>query len=149
MRVVVQRVEKAGITIDDQLISSIGRGMLVLLGIERGDLERDAEYLLDKIINLRIFADDEGKMNLSLLDVSGAMLVVSQFTLLGDCRKGRRPSFTNAAKPREAQLLYHYFIEKALVKKVPVASGEFQAMMKVDFINDGPVTIIMDSKKLF
>jgi len=149
LRAVVQRVARARITVEERLIAVIGKGLLVYLGIETGDQERDAEYLLEKIINLRIFEDDSGKMNLSLLGTGGDLLIVSQFTLLGDCRKGRRPSFTSAAAPPEARGLYGHFIDQARAKTSRVASGEFQAMMRVDSINDGPVTILLDSRKLF
>jgi D-tyrosyl-tRNA(Tyr) deacylase len=148
LRAVLQRVDKARITVDDRLISSIEQGLLVFLGVEKGDGHEDADYLLDKIINLRIFEDRKGKLNLSLLDVSGEMLVVSQFTLLGDCRKGRRPSFIAAEEPGRAKLLYDYFIAKGSERPARIAGGEFQAMMKVELTNDGPVTIIIDSKKL-
>jgi D-tyrosyl-tRNA(Tyr) deacylase len=140
-------VEKAGVTVNGQTISVIGAGLLVFLGVEHGDGFADADYLLEKINNLRIFEDSEGKMNLSLLDVAGEMLIVSQFTLLGDCRKGRRPSFAAAEEPKQAKLLYDYFFAQAQGNIGRVAGGEFQAMMKVELINDGPVTIIMDSKK--
>lgn len=149
MRAVVQRVESAVIFVDGRQISSIEKGVLVFLGIERGDDRKEADYLLDKVINLRIFEDEMGKMNLSLLDKSYAMLVVSQFTLLGDCRKGRRPSFVSAEDPEKANLLYEYFISKGREAITNVAGGKFQAMMKVELINDGPVTIILDSRKSF
>ena len=149
MRLVVQRVDKASVSVTDQIISSIGTGLLVFLGIEKGDRKEDADALLEKAVNLRIFEDGEGKMNLSLLDVAGGMLVVSQFTLLGDCRKGRRPSFTRAEDPIAAKALYQYFITKAAEKVNPVAAGEFQAMMKVALVNDGPVTMLLDSNKIF
>jgi D-tyrosyl-tRNA(Tyr) deacylase len=142
-------VDSAGITVAGQLISSIGKGLLVFLGVKIGDERKDAEYLIEKVLNLRIFEDDVGKMNFSLLDLSYEMLVVSQFTLLGDCRKGRRPSFTSAEKPDRARLLYDYFISRSLEKTKRIASGEFQAMMKIQLVNDGPVTIMLDSKKLF
>lgn len=147
MRAVVQRVENAKITINNCLYSSIGRGLLVFLGIEKGDGVQDADYLVEKIINLRIFEDSEGKMNRSLIDNSGGLLVVSQFTIVSDCRKGRRPSFVNAEEPEKAKGLYDYFIDAAKRSNTEVASGQFQAMMKVELVNDGPVTIIMDSKK--
>lgn len=147
MRAVLQRVDKARVTIDGRTISAIGKGLLVFLGVETGDGLADADYLLEKINNLRIFEDSEGKMNLSLLDVAGEMLVVSQFTLLADCRKGRRPSYAAAEEPKQAKLLYDYFIAQAQEKIRRVAGGEFQAMMKVELINDGPVTIMIDSKK--
>src|SRR5512137_253524 len=129
MRCVVQRVDRARVVIQGQLISTIGKGILVFLGIEKGDNFRDADFLLEKIIHLRIFEDSEGKMNLSLLDTSGDMLVVSQFTLLADCRKGRRPSFISAEEPTEAKRLYDYFVSKAAGRIDHVSTGEFQAMM--------------------
>lgn len=149
MRAILQRVDRAGVAVDGKGISAIGRGLLVFLGVEAGDSFTDAEYLLEKINNLRIFEDCEGKMNLSLIDIAGEMLVVSQFTLFGDCRRGRRPSFTAAAEPKQAKLLYEYFIAQAQRQNRRVAGGEFQAMMKVELINNGPVTIMIDSKKLF
>ena len=147
MRAIVQRVDSAGIFVDSRHISSIEKGSLVFLGIERGDDRKDADYLLDKVINLRIFEDEMGKMNHSLLDKSYAMLVVSQFTLLGNCRKGRRPSFVSAEDSEKAKPLYEYFISKCREKIKNVSGGEFQAMMKVQLINDGPVTILLDSRK--
>ena len=147
LRAVLQRVDKARITVDGRLISSIGKGLLVFLGVEKGDGQEDAEYLLEKIINLRVFEDGKGKMNLSLLEESGEMLVVSQFTLLGNCRKGRRPSFTEAEEPQRAKMLYDFFITKGRERTRHTAGGEFQAMMKIELINNGPVTIIIDSKK--
>ncbi len=149
MRAVVQRVDSAKVSVYDQEISSIGRGVLVLLGVEKGDGREDADYLLDKVANLRIFEDAEGKMNLSLQEISGSMLVVSQFTLLADCRKGRRPSFGGAAEPQLARELYEYFVKEADNKIDVVKEGKFQEMMKVELINDGPVTILLDSKKVF
>ena len=149
MRSVVQRVDRAMASIEDKIISSIGKGILVFLGIEKGDSHNDADYLHEKIINLRIFEDAERKMNLSLLDISGEMLVVSQFTLLGDCRKGRRPSFISAEEPEEAKKLYEYFINRAKGKINHVGAGEFQAMMKIESVNDGPVTMLLDSRKIF
>jgi|SRR3989339_626810 len=149
MRAVLQRVESAKVTVSGRLISEIGKGTLVFLGIEQGDSEADADYLLEKIINLRIFEDKMGKMNLSLLDIDGELLVVSQFTLLGDCRTGRRPSFTNAEKPELARLLYDCLVSRARKKVRLVAEGEFQSMMTVLIANDGPVTMLLDSKRLF
>jgi len=148
MRALIQRVDGASITVDQKEISRIDQGVLVLLGVGRNDTKEDAEYLLDKIINLRIFEDADGKMNLSLLETGGEMLVVSQFTLWADCRKGRRPSFTGAAEPQTARNLYRYFVETARGLLGRVQEGEFQAMMKVGLVNDGPVTILLDSETL-
>ena len=145
MRAVVQRVSQCSVAADGKTVGSIGAGVLVLLGVARGDAASDADYLAEKIVNLRIFEDDQGKMNRSLLDTGGAMLVVSQFTLLGDCRKGRRPSFIRAAAPDEAQTLYRYFCDKVGEKGVLVATGRFQAMMAVSLVNDGPVTLVVES----
>ncbi len=147
MKAVIQRVESASVNTDGIEISRIGAGLLVLLGVEKGDSEKDADYLLDKMIQLRIFEDDGGKMNRSLLDVSGELLVVSQFTLLADCRRGRRPSFTDAAEPEIATRLYEYLLSKAREKVAKVGQGQFQAMMKVGLVNDGPVTILLDSRR--
>ncbi|HJX31695.1 MAG TPA: D-aminoacyl-tRNA deacylase [Thermodesulfobacteriota bacterium] len=149
MRAVTQRVKSAQVIVNEKIIGSIGFGLLVLLGISREDNCDDADYLVEKTINLRIFDDQDGKMNRSLLDVGGEMLIVSQFTLIADCRKGRRPSFTAAAEPAEAKNLYQYFIERLKEKGITVATGEFQAFMEVGLINNGPVTILMDSKKVF
>lgn len=149
MRSVVQRVDRASVHVGDKLISEIEKGLLVLIGIEQGDVEKDADYLSDKIANLRIFEDKQGKMNLSLLDLQGEMLVVSQFTLLGDCRKGRRPSFTTAETPNRARLLCDYFVQKTKNKKIRVAQGEFQAMMSIELVNNGPVTMLLDSRRMF
>jgi D-aminoacyl-tRNA deacylase len=149
MRAVIQRVKSAQVIVNKEVIGSIGFGILVLLGISREDNYDDADYLLEKIINLRIFDDQDGKMNRSLFDVGGEMLIVSQFTLIADCRKGRRPSFTAAAEPAEAKKLYQYFIERVKEQGITVATGAFQALMEVGLINNGPVTILMDSKKVF
>jgi len=149
MRSVVQRVDRARVVTGDQMTSEIGRGLLVLLGIEQGDRETDADYLSNKIIHLRIFEDESRKMNLSLLDIQGDMMVISQFTLLGDCRRGRRPSFTGAEKPDLARLLYVYFIQKAKNMIGNVVEGEYQAMMYVDLVNNGPVTMLLDSRRIF
>ena len=149
MRCVVQRVDRASVIVDGQIISSIGKGVLVFLGIEKGDIYRDADFLLEKIIQLRIFEDSQRKLNLSLLETSGDILIVSQFTLLADCRKGRRPSFISAEEPEEAKRLYDYFVSMAGERINHVGTGEFQAMMKVESVNDGPVTMLLDSRKTF
>lgn len=149
MRAVVQRVDRVRVHVGDKQISEIEKGLLVLLGIEKGDQEADADYLADKIMNLRIFEDEQGKMNLSLLDIHGEMLVVSQFTLLGDVRKGRRPSFTVAENPGRARKLCDYFICKISNNISHVAQGEFQSMMSVELVNNGPVTMLLDSKRIF
>lgn len=147
MKAVIQRVDSAGVKVGKHDISTIKSGILVFLGVEKEDNEKDADYILDKAINLRIFEDNEGKMNLGLTDIGGEMLVVSQFTLLADCRKGRRPSFVAAEEPNKAQQLYNYFIARAKEKIKQVASGKFQQMMSVELINNGPVTILLDSRK--
>ncbi|MFY9608031.1 MAG: D-aminoacyl-tRNA deacylase [Blastocatellia bacterium] len=149
MRAVVQRVETASVSVDGEVTGKIDEGLVVLLGVARDDEKDDAEVLADKIINLRIFVDDQGKMNRSLLETGGAMLAVSQFTLYGDARKGRRPSFIEAAQPEKANSLYEYFLERARALGVKVETGVFQAMMKVSLVNDGPVTILLDSRKQF
>ena len=149
MRAVVQRVTHADVSVDNKITGAIGKGYMVLLGVEEGDSEADAEYMAEKIAGLRVFEDNEGKMNLSLMDIGGAVLSVSQFTLLADARKGRRPSFVRAARPEEANRLYIYFNEKVREKGIRVAEGVFQAEMLVRINNDGPVTILLDSRKLF
>jgi D-tyrosyl-tRNA(Tyr) deacylase len=149
MRAVVQRVKEARVLVNDGIAGSIGQGLLVFLGVEQTDDHKDADYLVSKIINLRVFKDSEHKFNLSLQDVKGELLVVSQFTLLGDCRKGRRPSFTDAAQPEKARSLYDYFITSIAAHNLAVSSGEFQAMMDVYLVNDGPVTLLLDSKRSF
>lgn len=149
MKAVIQRVKHAGVTIDNIKVSFVDKGFLILLGVEQGDTKADADKLVKKIPVLRIFEDENEKMNLSCLDVNGEILVVSQFTLCADCSHGRRPSFTKSAPPAEAEMLYEYFVDelkKAGVKKVD--TGRFGADMKVDLLNDGPVTIILDSKDL-
>jgi D-tyrosyl-tRNA(Tyr) deacylase len=145
MKTVIQRVSEAKVTVNNKTVGIIERGILVLLGVEQGDTAREADWLVDKIINLRIFEDQAGKMNLSLLDIKGELLVVSQFTLAGDCRKGRRPSFTTAAPPEEADRLYQYFVGKVWEQGIPVQTGIFQADMKVSLVNDGPVTFILET----
>jgi D-tyrosyl-tRNA(Tyr) deacylase len=149
MRAVIQRVSRAKVRIDGHTKGEIGKGLLILLGIGKGDTNREANDLLEKVIHLRIFEDAEGKMNLSLLDVSGDLMVISQFTLYADCRRGRRPSFTDAGSPEEAEALYDYFINQAKSRGMKVASGTFQAVMEVDLVNFGPVTILLDSAKDF
>ena len=146
MRACVQRVSEARVTIDGQTVGEIGRGLLVLLGVAADDGDDEARWLADKTASLRIFEDQAGKMNLSLTDVGGAMLVVSQFTLLGDCRRGRRPSFVAAAAPEKAEQLYEVFVEAVRAMQIEVATGRFRAHMHVSLINDGPVTLIVDSK---
>jgi D-aminoacyl-tRNA deacylase len=149
MRCVLQRVDRADIRVEDKYIAGIKTGVLVFLGVEQGDRKSDADYLCEKIINLRIFEDEQGKMDLSLLDIRGEMLVVSQFTLFGDCRKGRRPSFTRAENVDLAKEHYDYFISKVQEKVTRVAQGQFQAMMLVELVNNGPVTILLDSRNSF
>ena len=147
MKAVVQRVSRSNVSVDGKIIGEIGRGVLVLLGVTHGDDHKDADFLVDKIVGLRIFDDADGKMNLSLADIGGGMLVVSQFTLYADTRKGRRPSFLDAAGGEDALRWYKYFIAKARETVSMVAHGEFGAMMDVELVNDGPVTIILESKK--
>jgi D-tyrosyl-tRNA(Tyr) deacylase len=149
MKAVVQRVKNANVKVDDKVIGSIGNGILLLLGIEETDEDKDLEYMCDKVPNLRIFEDENGKMNKSLLDVGGSILVISQFTLLGDARKGRRPSFIAAARPDKAIPMYEKYIAEMKEKNIFTQTGEFGADMKVELTNDGPVTILLDSKKVF
>jgi len=149
MRAVIQRVSKAKVSVDGRVVSSISKGLLVLLGVSGDDTEADVQYLADKTINLRIFEDSEGKMNLSVNDIDGEILVISQFTLYGDCRKGRRPSFTDAARPEKAIPLYESYIKSLTNMGRNPKTGVFQALMDVELINDGPVTILLDSKKTF
>jgi D-aminoacyl-tRNA deacylase len=146
MRIVVQRSKKASVTVNEKVIGEIEKGLVLLVGVTHDDTIDDANYLADKIVNLRIFEDENGKMNLSLLDVGGSILSISQFTLYGDCRKGRRPNFMAAAKPEQALNLYQYFNTVLSEKNVVVETGEFGAEMDVALINDGPVTLILDSK---
>ncbi|MEE2822431.1 MAG: D-aminoacyl-tRNA deacylase [Acidobacteriota bacterium] len=147
MRALIQRVDEARVTVDGTIVGEIAGGLLVFVGIETDDDVEDLHFITRKILNLRIFADTNGKMNLSLLETGGAVLVVSQFTLHGDCHKGNRPSFTRVAPPDKANGLYQELIQHLRSKGVVVASGQFQSMMKVDLVNDGPVTLIVDSKK--
>lgn len=146
MRVVVQRVTYARVEVDARVVGEIGRGMLVLLGVAKGDSAGDADYLATKVSQLRIFADDAGKMNFSVSEAGGAMLVVSQFTLYGDCRKGRRPGFDAAALPEDARALYEYFVKAVRRTGLPVETGVFQADMAVSLLNDGPVTFVIESR---
>lgn len=148
MRAVVQRVTEASVTVDGNGIGSIGPGLMVLLGVEKSDTEKDGAYLADKLAGLRIFEDENEKMNLSVQQVGGSILLVSQFTLLGDVRHGKRPSFTQAAPPKEADALYEDLATKLRQKGIPVETGQFQAHMEVALVNDGPVTILLDSRKL-
>ena len=149
MRAVIQRVKSASVTVEGKVVSEIRVGLLVFLGVAQEDTPADVNYMASKIANLRIFEDDEGRMNLSILDVGGEALVVSQFTLYGDCRKGRRPSFIAAARPEKADPLYQAFMDEISRLGVPVKAGIFQAMMDIELINDGPVTMLLDSNKLF
>ncbi len=147
MRAVIQRVSQASVDVQGERVGVIGRGLVVLLGIAKKDREKDAEYLAEKLAHLRIFPDEAGKMHLSVLDIGGAVLLISQFTLYGDCRTGRRPSFDEAAAPVEAKPLYDYVIKEIIKHKVPLETGIFQAKMQVSLINDGPITLILESKK--
>ncbi len=149
MRAVLQRVTRASVEVDGNIVGRIGPGWLVLLGVTKGDTEDDAQWAADKIANLRAFEDDQGKMNRSVLDIGGGVLVVSQFTLLGDCRGGRRPSFTEAAEPGEADRLYRLCADRIRGLGLEVATGTFRAMMRVELVNDGPVTLLLDSRKTF
>lgn len=149
MRAVVQRVTRASITVEAETVGKIGKGLVVLLGVARDDTEKDAEYLVGKIGALRVFDDSEGRMNLSVTDAGGALLVVSQFTLYGDVRRGLRPSWTEAAAPEVAEPLYEFFVTRAKASIGEVATGRFRCMMQVELVNDGPVTILLDSRKTF
>ena len=148
MRAVVQRVKEGSVEIEKKEIAKIAEGLIILLGVGQNDVEKDAEYLAEKIVNLRIFEDKEGKMNLSVKDINGQILVISQFTLYGDCKKGRRPSFISAAPPDKAVKLYDYFKKYIKNYGLKIETGEFQTMMLVKIYNDGPVTILLDSEKL-
>jgi D-tyrosyl-tRNA(Tyr) deacylase len=148
MRAVVQRVARASVTVEERVVGQVGRGLCVLLGAGRDDGPQDVAYMVEKIANLRIFADEQGKMNLSVLEIAGGVLVVSQFTLYGDARKGRRPSFIQALEPGAAEALYQRFVEDLRAAGVvQVATGSFGAMMQVELVNDGPVTILLDSSR--
>ena len=149
MRAVIQRVSSASVQIDDNTTGQIDQGLLVLLGIRADDTTKDIQWLADKIVNLRIFEDIEGKMNTSLTDIGGEMLIVSQFTLYGDCRKGRRPGYSKAAPPELAEPMYLKFIDEVKKHLIKVATGTFRATMKVELVNDGPVTLLLDSEKKF
>jgi D-aminoacyl-tRNA deacylase len=149
MRTVVQRVTRASVTVDGEAVGEIGDGLVVLLGIARDDTEQDATYLVDKICSLRIFDDNEGRMNASVNDIGGGVLLVSQFTLYGDVRRGLRPSWIEAAPPEVAEPLYDFFVKQVRANVKNVATGTFRAMMKVELVNDGPVTILLDSKRVF
>lgn len=149
MRAVLQRVTDASVAVDGRVIGAIGPGLMVLLGVEQGDTETDAQYIAQKIANVRIFADSEGKMNLSVLQTGGSVLMVSQFTLLGDARKGRRPGFTQAETPEKADRAYESVCTTLEIAGVPVQRGQFRAHMQVQLVNDGPVTLLLDSRKLF
>jgi len=147
MRALIQRVREANVIVNDSTIGSIRRGLLAFVGISRTDTPSDADYILEKVLGLRVFPDEDGKMNRSVREAGGALLVVSQFTLYGDCRKGRRPSFDGAAPPAQALGLYNYFVESARRGPVPVETGVFQAHMQVHLINDGPVTLLVESER--
>jgi len=149
MRAVLQRVSEAAVVVDEQTVRAIGRGLLVLLGVGREDDESDVRYLVRKTAGLRIFEDEQGRMNRSVSDIGGAVLVVSQFTLYGDCRKGRRPGFSDAAPPQRADCLYRHYVTQLQALGLTVATGVFQADMKVSLVNDGPVTFLLDSKREF
>ena len=149
MRAVIQRVSSASVTVDSEITGKIGHGLLVLLGIHHDDGDSEIKWMAEKISNLRIFEDNNDKMNRSLMDTGGAMLVVSQFTLYGDCRKGRRPGYSAAAPPEQANALYEKFIDTVKALGIETASGRFQAHMQVSLVNDGPVTLLLDSSKQF
>jgi D-tyrosyl-tRNA(Tyr) deacylase len=149
MRAVLQRVSRAKVTVAGEVTGEIERGLLVLLGVEHDDTLADARNLAERTVGLRIFDDADGKMNLSVVDIGGSVLVVSQFTLLGDCRKGRRPSFVDAAPPEQANELYLAYVAAIAALQVPTATGRFRAMMDVELVNDGPVTLMLDSRKRF
>jgi D-tyrosyl-tRNA(Tyr) deacylase len=149
MRAVIQRVTRANVKVDERIVGEIGKGLVIFLGIANGDCEKDADYLAEKIVALRIFDDAEGRMNVALRETRGALLIVSQFTLYGDVRRGSRPSWSDAAPPEIAEPLYEYFVAKTRESVSRVATGSFRKMMQVELINDGPVTILLDGRKLF
>lgn len=149
MRAVVQKVSSSKVTVDEEVVGQINKGLMVLLGVTHDDTSKDVDYMVDKVTNLRIFEDEDGKMNLSLKDVDGEVLAVSQFTLYGDARRGRRPSFSDAARPEVANPLYEEFVEKIKKQGINVGTGQFGAHMMVDLTNDGPVTILLESRKEF
>jgi len=149
MRAVVQRVTKASVSVEGKIVGAIGIGLLVLLGVSKPDTAASADYMVEKLLGLRVFEDKGGKMNLSVREVGGAILVVSQFTLLGDVRRGKRPSFDDAARPDQAKSLYEYVVAKIREQGIECSTGEFQAMMHVSLVNDGPVTVLIDSEKVF
>jgi D-tyrosyl-tRNA(Tyr) deacylase len=149
VKALLQRVTRASVTVDDEVVGSIGQGLVVFVGVADGDAEKDAQYLVNKIIRLRVFADAESKINLSVLDIGGGLLLVSQFTLLADARKGRRPNFIGAAPPEKAELIFNYFVDLTRQSGLEVATGRFQQMMQVEIHNDGPVTFMLDSREKF
>ena len=149
MRLVVQKVTRASVSVEGEMVSSIGDGFLVLVGVEEGDTDKDMQYCADKLCGLRIFEDADDKLNLSIQDVGGSMLLVSQFTLLADARHGRRPSFIRAARPEQAEPLFEKLVQRVADAGIPVATGRFRTHMEVSLVNDGPVTILLDSKKGF
>lgn len=149
MRAVVQRVSSSKVTVDEEVVGKVNKGLLVLLGVTHDDTSKDVDYIVDKVTNLRIFEDENDKMNLSLKDIDGEILAVSQFTLYGDCRRGRRPSFSDAARPDVANPLYEEFVQKVRDLRINVGTGKFGAHMMVDLTNDGPVTILLESRKEF
>ena len=148
MRAVIQRVSSASVNIENEITKSIGEGLVVFLAVKPDDTEKDIDYIHSKIVNLRIFEDKEGKMNLSVKDINGEILIISQFTLYGDCRKGRRPSFIRSGSPKEAEPIYNRFIEHIVTEPINIQTGTFQSYMQVSLVNDGPVTIILDSEKI-
>jgi D-tyrosyl-tRNA(Tyr) deacylase len=147
MRVVLQRIRRAAVVVEGKTVAEIGKGCLILVGVRNGDTEKDAEYLAEKCYGLRVFEDEQGKMNLALSEVGGSILAVSQFTLYGDCTRGRRPSFTDAAPPEEGERLYEYFVSRLREMGAQVQTGQFGARMQVELVNDGPVTFILDSER--